>query len=362
MQIKKQYKYQLIYTTLKKEIENHIYEVGDLLPSEKEIIERFGVDRTTARKGLALLVSEGLVKKEPGVGTRLIGSDFDRQDAIRHQRRIIGFFTMKDGVYANKGEQPYYSDLFYELEHQCRKENCQVMYYTINDLQEFRKAIENNAFLGIIFVSQIPDECVAFAIQRQIPTVLINRYYGEATCVMCNHSKGASLAMEYLIENEHKRIGIIRGLEGYISDEEKFAGCLRTAYEKRITLDRRLILRGNWEFGSGYEMTRKMFSLTSPPTAIFCFNDIMALGAIKALREMNYMVGKEVSVIGFDNMKQLQFSEPDLSTVDCNITWVARLAIYHVIAGANTRMELPGTVLAPVKLIRGKTVGKVTGS
>lgn len=360
---KKRYRYEIVYDSLKDSILNHTYAFGDLLPSENELTRQLNINRTTARKGLELLVSEGLVKKEAGVGSRVIydnsGRSIAKDSPAVSSFRVnnIGFLLMKDVMRNNQTDQPYYADLFFELEQQCKSKNLRAIYCTIEDNDtDFFDLMSQNDFVGVVFVSSVPEKFIIQASNMHIPLAIINRLSSFGTCIMCNHTQGACLAMDYLYECGHKRIGIIRGASDFVSDDYKMAGCLLSAFGHKHNLNRQLIMRGDWTFSTGYENTLRLFDQPVKPTAIFCFNDIMALGAIKALRELNLAPGKDVSIIGFDNMKQLQYSEPDLATVDCNIAHVAQLAINHVLSIKNGEEDFIGTIQTSVKLIKGKTV------
>ena len=362
---RKQYRYKAVYSVIKDSILSGEYPLGHFLPPESELSRQFNVDRSTLRKALSMLASDQLIKKEAGLGSRVIYEHQASSDAAkRHEpspvsvsQRFIGFFVSKADLINSECEQPYYSNLFYELELQCKQRNLQVIYCTLDSNQDFEAAIERNSLSGIIFVSTVPDYYINQATIRKIPFVIINNVTSTGTCIMCNHLEGARLVMQYLYDMGHSRIAIIRGELGYASDTYKMAGCLVSAHEHGKTLDVSLIAHGNWEYKSGYQGAKAIFSRPSPPSAIFCFNDIMALGAIKALREMGYSIGKDVSVVGFDNMRQLEFSEPDLTTVDCNVSHVAQLAIEHLLMAISTdTFCAPQTILVPVALVEGNTV------
>lgn len=358
----KKFRYEKIYSLLKEKIIDGTYPSGHFLPSESELSRRFEADRSTTRRALSMLVSDGFIKKEAGLGNRVTyeQSEPNFSEHAVHSRGFVGFFVPKENLINTECEQPYYSNLFYELELQCRQRNLQVIYYTLEKENDFELALKRTFFWGVIFVSSISSTYVNQAIERKIPFVIINSSYNAGTCIMCNHLKGSFMALEYLYKMGHSRIAIIRGEEGFISDSEKMAGCLSAAFQYNIQLEPDFIIRGNWEFKSGYDCAKILFSKPSPPSAVFCFNDIMALGAIKALREMGYCIGKTVSVMGFDNMRQLEFSEPDLTTIDCSVSQVAQLAIEHLLIIANHSIsDIPHTILAPVKLKKGKTVALI---
>lgn len=360
----KKFRYEKIYVSLKEKIIQGIYPQGHFLPSESELSRQFDVDRSTIRRALSMLSADNLVKKEAGLGSRVIYEQEHTAVPIQQSAQshgFVGFFVSKENLIDSECEQPYYSNLFYDLELQCRQKNLQVIYHTLENENDFELAIERTFFWGVIFVSSVPNNYINQAMERRIPFVVINSSYSKGTCIMCNHLEGAFLALEYLYQMGHSRIAIIRGEEGYISDSQKMAGCLSAAFQYNKELEPDFIIRGNWEYKSGYDCAKILFSKPSPPSAVFCFNDIMALGAIKALREMGHSIGETVSVMGFDNMRQLEFSEPDLTTIDCSVSQVAQLAIEYLLIIANQGItNIPHTILAPVKLKKGRTVALIS--
>jgi LacI family transcriptional regulator len=82
-----------------------------------------------------------------------------------------------------------------------------------------------------------------------------------------------------------------------------------------IAFDTALVRPGNWEPSSGYSNTLELMKLKHPPTAIFCSNDLMALGSFEALKELGMRIPQDVSIFGYDDREVAQFAHPPLSTV-----------------------------------------------
>jgi LacI family transcriptional regulator len=150
-----------------------------------------------------------------------------------------------------------------------------------------------------------------------VPVVLVDEYIeGENIySIVCDKAKGAFEAINYLIELGHKNIAIITGYEGYRPSVEKVRGYKKALNKAGIAVCNDYIKYGDYHFAGGEEKVRELMSLDKPPTAILTANDLMAMGAIRTLRNMGYRVPKDVSVIGFDDIIMNEYMVPELTSV-----------------------------------------------
>ena len=125
---------------------------------------------------------------------------------------------------------------------------------------------------------------------------------------------GGRAATERLITAGHRRIGLINGQDGIDTTRDRLKGYKQALASNDINFDPELARPGNWEPSSGYEETINLMSLPSPPDAIFCANDMMAVGCYEALKEMGKSIPDDVAVVGFDNREIAAFMHPALTT------------------------------------------------
>lgn len=129
--------------------------------------------------------------------------------------------------------------------------------------------------------------------------------------------KGGRVATEHLVANGHKKIAHITDSNNTVASPERLRGFKDVLTENKITINDSYILKmPGSNSREGYVMTQKLLALKERPTAIFAYNDRMALGAYEAIQEIGLEVGKDISVIGFDN--QPYFADalrPGLTTV-----------------------------------------------
>jgi LacI family repressor for deo operon, udp, cdd, tsx, nupC, and nupG len=130
-----------------------------------------------------------------------------------------------------------------------------------------------------------------------------------------DHAGGAEEAVAYLVNLGHKRIAHLAGPDHVLSSRARANGYRKSLRAARLPIDESLIQRGDFSVESGERMLRILMQQKPMPTAVFCANDEMAIGALRALKSLGLSVPHEVSVIGFDDQEVAQLYDPPLSTV-----------------------------------------------
>ena len=155
-----------------------------------------------------------------------------------------------------------------------------------------------------------------------IPVVLssINHKYGKEffnfSSVSIDNEKSAYSATKYLIDCGHKNIALMLGDKydlgiGRLREE----GYLKALNDNGIKVNRKYIILGNYEYRKAYDETIKFLKSNKEVTAIFAISDIMAVGCAKAIKDSGLIVGKDISIIGFDGMEISEFYNPTITTV-----------------------------------------------
>ena len=358
------FRYNAIYNTLKEEITSKVYEYGTLIPSENQLSQTFNAERATIRKALELLVADGLIEKLPGIGSKVtyIPREEKKQNDPLVNPSVIGFFIANDKDNEKKITEPYYADLFYFFERECRLRNCQLIYITIDQNSDMNSILSNYNFLAVIFVTKMDREIVSNVKQAGIPVILVNEKMENTISIFCDHAMGAELVLKHLYEKGHKRIALITGPDGFLASDAKLPACYSAIYKYGLEVRPEWIGKGDWTFNTGYSEIMRIFPERSKanaencPTAVYSFNDMMALGVMKALNNLGYSVPEDVSVAGHDNMTQLKYTEPDLTTVDGSTEYLASVVVDSAYNNVFKRFTKGCTIAIPVKLIERKTV------
>lgn len=153
-------------------------------------------------------------------------------------------------------------------------------------------------------------------LNRDYPVVFIDRKpkgYQE-DCVVGNNIKGAYDAIRMLIKKGHSKIGIITGLPGLTTTDERLIGYKNALVDHKLKIDENLIKVGDSQFKGGYESTKELLKYTNI-TALFVTNNLMTVGAIKYLKEKRVAIPGDIAIIGFDDYKWASITEPSLSMV-----------------------------------------------
>jgi DNA-binding LacI/PurR family transcriptional regulator len=148
------------------------------------------------------------------------------------------------------------------------------------------------------------------------PIVLLNNQHPSemAHSVSIDNTDGALQATAHLIELGHKDIAYIGDESGLQSDEERLGGFQEAMKKAGIQVRKDLLVRGNGKQPAGRERAAELLAMANGPTAIFCYNDMTALGAIEAVAAKGWTVGREVSVVGFDDLFFTGSLQPPLTT------------------------------------------------
>ena len=196
-------------------------------------------------------------------------------------------------------------------------------------------------------------------------TVLVNCYDDQSrlSSVLPGDVLGGRTATEHLVQLGRRRIGMINGQQGVDAARDRLRGYKQALASNDIPFDAALVRPGNWEPSSGYAMTLELMALENPPDAIFCANDMMALGCFDALRQRGLSIPGDVAVIGFDNREIAQFMHPPLSTLVLPQYEMGRTAAELLLDAAGGLDGQPSRIKVSCDLIeRESTLGRTTES
>jgi DNA-binding LacI/PurR family transcriptional regulator len=150
-----------------------------------------------------------------------------------------------------------------------------------------------------------------------VPVVCIDRrpadWKGDA--VMVANENGAFQATEHLLKMGHVQLAAIVGPSHLTNAAERLAGFRKALAKRKIPIAPEYIQETRFDRDSGYQSGIRLLSMLPRPTAIFASNDLMALGALLAARELGLRCPKDISIIGFDNLDLGMFTDPALSSV-----------------------------------------------
>ncbi len=191
---------------------------------------------------------------------------------------------------------------------------------------------------------------------RRIPLVLFDRELPRVSIdtVKVDSVLGGRLATDYLLRLGHRRIAIIHGPVVRSTGAERLRGYLLALRAAGLRPEPALIREGNFKQDSGRELTRKLLDLSPRPTALFCTNNLMTVGAIQTLQEQGMRVPADLSLVGYDDMEWWTLTHPPLTTVGQPVYDLGREAMRLLLAQIEptNRRRSQRVILKPELLTR----------
>ena len=149
------------------------------------------------------------------------------------------------------------------------------------------------------------------------PVVLLNCHddLRKQPAVVPGEVGGGQAATEHLIAKGHSRIGFINGETWMEAAKDRLKGYKRALATADLPFDPALVRDGDWMSSTGFDATLSLMKAARPPTAIFCANDLMALGALEAVKQLGLRVPEDVSIMGYDDQEISRHTHPPLTTM-----------------------------------------------
>ncbi len=212
---------------------------------------------------------------------------------------------------------------------------------------------------GLIVIVPLIDSEIVQALKKNGRPFLIlgdSREDPDLTTVDVDNAAAACDIVHCLIENGHKRIAALCGNDAFTSSAQRLQG-YRTALEQNcISPDEKLILPGQYWEWSGYENTQKLLKLPKNllPTALFCEDDRIAHGALRALAEAHIQVPESISIVGISDYAESSLSNPPLTTMKLPNRLVGERAVETLYAQIHNNLA-PGKkiLLEGERVVRG---------
>jgi len=182
----------------------------------------------------------------------------------------------------------------------------------------YRRMVKSKKIDGcIITCIKKNDERLTYLLRERIPFVVFGHPHDDLKIpyIDVDGALGVYKAVCYLLDLKHTRIGFINLPSELVCSEDRLKGYTKALKERGIEIDPELIIEGKTTRLGGYQAMKKLLDLTSPPTAVMVASDLMALGAIKAIQEAGLVVGKDISIVGFDDIREAAYTNPPLTTV-----------------------------------------------
>lgn len=247
---------------------------------------------------------------------------------------------------------PYYLAIRIAVEKLCDKENIEFKRITPT-----HEKAQGKIFDGVIAIGKFGKKEVVYlsSLCKEIIFVDFSPEEEVYDSVLTDYKRGTLKALSHLYELGHRKIGYIGG-EEYIDGREESIEDEREhtylEFMKEKALDTEVfLLKGEFKPEVGYALMKKALEKAVYPTAFFVASDPMAIGAYKAVNEKGLVVGKDISIIGFDDIYTAQFLTPALTTVKVYTEFMAETAFETLKERLHTGRKIPKKILIPTQFI-----------
>lgn len=181
---------------------------------------------------------------------------------------------------------------------------------------------------------------------KHICYVGLNYFRPEYDQVICDGMEASRAAVNYLIELGHTKIGYI----GEAMEENRYIGYRNAMIENRLTTDSRYVANVKLSYESGYNGAKRLLANASDITAVFCANDITAVGAMRAFQESGLSIPRDISVIGVDDIESSKYLAPPLTTIHIPIEEMGKMAAKLLIDRTKGGHKTPVKMTLPFHL------------
>jgi len=196
---------------------------------------------------------------------------------------------------------------------------------------------------------------------RRVPFALVSRSHPPYDSVTCDDLAGGRLVGNHLADRGHRRIGIIAGEPYATTGRDRTKGCLEVLRHRGVCVSPSWVVSSTFDADGGYAAAHRLMQNSTPPTAIFAVNDMAAIGAIGALRDLGHRPGIDVAVVGFNDISIAARLPVPLTSVRSPLTTmgaeVARLIIDRIRSTRSAMGELEPEQLrlAPQLFVRASS-------
>lgn len=286
----------------------------------QQVADHAGVSRATASLIIRGSTSISDATREKVLESmRQLGYVYDRNAANLRSKSS----SSTVGILITEIANPFFSELLEGIHNKLDGQGYTVILGTTHDSYSkqdklLSSMLENR--VGGVILSPVPGSSNATFEQLRswhIPIVMVTREPSDSKYdyVGSDHVLGTQMAVEHLIQKNHKRIAFLGGPSEASAWMERKQGYCNALKQAELKIDEGLITSGPSTREGGIDAIRQVLLNPNPPTAAFCFNDVVAFGAMIELKKQGLVPGQNFAVVGYDDIQEASFFTPGLTTV-----------------------------------------------
>lgn len=290
------------------------------------------------------------------------GFDFSRLKTAGEPNQLLNgtvylVFYRRHGAVV--GDTLFFSELCEGIGMACKAANHKFCIFHINgenEIDEQLSRVVASGCVGIILLgTELQEKSFSRFAQLGVPLVLLDSYFEKSacSCVTINNAQGAYLATEYLIHKYGVQPGYMRSAYAIRNFQERADGFFKVLGEHGMSASHTVVhqLAPSME-GAMADMLALLDAGERPQRCYFADNDLIAMGAMRALKHKGFQVPKDVAVVGFDNISSAALCEPPLTTINVPKQYMGKMAMQLVQAILQGDAESPVRLEIATRLIK----------
>ena len=330
----------------------------------KDVAEKAGVSTAVASRALG---NYGYVSKEAQKRVLKAAEEIGYQPDII-ARSLMTEKTYTIGVVISDITTLFFTSAVRGIEDIARENGYNVILCNSDEnLQketEYLKVVYEKKVDGLIIsISAKNNSYLKKLIRGGLPVVLLDRGPKEikVTKIVVDNILGAYEAVNHLIRLGRRRIGVINGITGTMTSDERFEGYKKALQDNDIRIDPELVKYGEFKMEKARESAQQFVRMKNPPDALFVTNEVMTTGALLALNENNVRIPEEIAIVGFDDPVWAPLMKPALTAVrqpSYSVGTIACQALLQTINKGNRGRTFQEEIVLKPKLVIRESCGE----
>jgi DNA-binding LacI/PurR family transcriptional regulator len=332
----------------------------------RDVAERAGVSTATVSRVLA-----GIGNPNPATAAAVRAAALElayRPSAVARSLRTRRTRTL--GLIVTDIQNPFFPELVQAADMAARSVGYSILlgsaaYDELRAMHYLDLMVDSRVDGMIVASSQLSQASWSRLAESPVPVVVVNAEPAgvPVTVITSDNVAGARIAAAHLIGLGHRRIAYIRGHEGFTADGPRIEGFRAACREAGIPASDILEIRGDGQVEGGERAAAAIIAAGTGVTAIDCYNDMTAIGAMRAFRGAGLRVPLDVSIIGCDDIAAASWVVPALTTVAQQKAEMGRIAVERITAALDDpdRRAAPETIRIPMVLVQRESTGPPPG-
>lgn len=259
---------------------------------------------------------------------------------------------------------PFFPEVLRGISDIARREGLDLLLSTsgsgTEDVRSLTQMIRGKRVDGILLLSsRLNDPLLALLQEHSFPAALLGRPEQDIPISWVNNDNvdAGYQAARHLIRLGHQRIGFLSGAETLVVTKDRFLGYQQALQEAGIQIDKKLVYTSSFVEQGGYLGMMRLLALSERPTAVVASDDLLAFGAMRAAGELGYRIPDDLAVVGFNNVKLAEISNPSLTSVDVHIYDLGKTVAELLVEQIREQKKTRRSEIIPTELVIRNSCG-----